>query len=96
MKNRQEKQGWFQEERELQRQAGTNLTQLEDSMWKYYISKLNKAPKLSDFYDPSEEQKNGVLTLIVGSLALLEYTVHKYSWAERVLKHIFLPCQKDG
>lgn len=33
-------------------------------MWKYYIATLDKAPKLSDFNVPSEEQKNGERKLL--------------------------------
>lgn len=48
-------------------------------MRKYYIATLEKAPRLSNFYVPSEEQKNGELTFIRPYLALLGYVAYKYS-----------------
>lgn len=71
IKARQAKLDWFYEERERQTKAGTDLSELEDSMRLYFIATLDKAPNLSYLYVPSEKQKNGELTFIVESLALL-------------------------
>lgn len=56
-----------------------DLSELEDSIRKYYIATIDKAPKLSDFYVPSEEQKNGELKFVVGFLALLGFVAYKYA-----------------
>lgn len=41
--------------------TGSLKNVLKESMRKYFITTFDKAPRLFDFYVPSEEQKNGEL-----------------------------------
>lgn len=70
---------WYKHQRELKRQAGESLKELDEGMRDYYIATIEKAPKLSDFYTPSKQQQDGELTFIVGSLALLGFAVYKWA-----------------
>lgn len=66
---------WYNKQSELKRQAGKDLAEFDKSMRQYYIATLDNAPKLSDFYHRSEEQKHGELTFVVGPLALLRVQI---------------------
>lgn len=78
VRDRQAKIDWYNGQRELKRQAGEDIKELDEGMREYYIATIEKAPKLSDFYTPSKQQQDGELTFIVGSLALLGVVAYKY------------------
>lgn len=66
-----------------QRHAEKTFNTLDEAMREYYeITKQKipplKEPKLSDFYTPSEKQKNGELLFIVGALGLTSVLLYKY------------------
>ena len=42
------------------------------------LSPLRKEPILSDYYHPSEKQKNGEIALILGGLGITGFMVYKY------------------
>ena len=42
------------------------------------LSPLRKEHILSDYYHPSEKQKNGEIIFITGGLGLLGYIMYKY------------------
>ena len=49
----------------LERKANKNFDDSEEAMKYYYETTLGPPPKLSDFYEPSETQKNNELMFIV-------------------------------
>ena len=43
-----------------------------------FPEELRREPKLSDFYSPSEEQKDAEIIFIIGGTAIIGYLVYKY------------------
>ena len=64
--------------------AKAYINNLDKAMLEYYrvfakkIKSLPPEPELSDFYHPSETQKNGELLFVVGGAGVVTYTLYKY------------------
>ena len=64
--------------------AKVYISNVDDAMLEYYrvfakqIKPLPPKPQLSDFYQPSESQKNGELLLIALGSGIATYSLYKY------------------
>ena len=65
-------------------EARTYISNLDETMLEYYcvfaknIKPLPLEPELSDFYHPSENQKNGGLLFVVVGTGIATYALYKY------------------
>ena len=65
-------------------EAKTYLNNVDEAMLEYYrvfakqIKPLPSEPELSDFYHPSETQKNGELLFVVAGTGVSTYALYKY------------------
>ena len=65
-------------------EAKTYLNNVDEAMLEYYrvfakqIKALPSEPELSDFYHPSETQKNGELLFVVAGTGVSTYALYKY------------------
>ena len=65
-------------------EARTYINNVDEAMLKYYqvfakrIKPLPPAPQFSDFYNPSEGQKNGEPLFVAVDKGLTTYTIYKY------------------
>ena len=65
-------------------EARTYIKNVDEAMLEYYhvfakqIKPLPPEPELSDFYHPSEVQKNGELLFVVVGTGIATYALHKY------------------
>ena len=64
--------------------ASVYMKNIDDAMLQYYrvvakqIKPLPSVPQLSDFYHPSEAQKNGDLLLVAVGTDIATYALYKY------------------
>ena len=83
VKQRQERLDFINEELQRETHAEQTFSKVDEAMERYYLSTkkrlvaLPPKPVLSDFYHPSEQQKNGELVFILGGLALVGYLVYR-------------------
>ena len=83
-KTRQKKLDFINDRLRAQHQATQYINDLDEGMRVYYratrekIKPLGKEPKLSDFYRPSEHQKNGELVFITVSMLGIGFVGFKY------------------
>ena len=67
-----------------QNKARAYINNVDDAMLEYYrvfgkqIKPLPPEPQLSDFYYPSESQKNGELLFVAVSTGIATYALYKY------------------
>ena len=65
-------------------EARAYINNVDEAMFKYYrvfgkqIKPLPPESQLSDFYHPSEDQKNGELLFITVDTGLATYAIYKY------------------
>ena len=65
-------------------EAKTYVDNVDEAMLEYYrvfakqIKPLPPEPELSDFYHPSENQKNGELLFVVVGTGIATYALYKY------------------
>ena len=65
-------------------QARAYIKNVDEAMLKYYpvfakkIQPLRSESELSDFYHPSENQKNGELLFVVVGTGIATYALYKY------------------
>ena len=65
-------------------EARTYINNVDEAMFEYYrvfakkIKPLPPEPELSDFYHPSENQKNGELLFVLVGTGIATYDLHKY------------------
>ena len=65
-------------------EARTYINNVDEAMLEYYqvfakqIKPLPPEPELSDFYHPSENQKNGELLFVVVGTGIATYALYKY------------------
>ena len=65
-------------------EARTYINNVDEAMFEYYrvfakqIKPLPPEPELSDFYHPSEIQKNGELLFVVMGTSIATYALYKY------------------
>ena len=65
-------------------EARAYINNVDDTMLEYYqvftkqIKSLPPEGQLSDFYHPSESQKNGELLFVVASASIITYVLYKY------------------
>ena len=65
-------------------EARTYINNVDEAMFEYYrvfakqIKPLPPEPELSDFYHPSENQKNGELLFAVVGTGIATYALYKY------------------
>ena len=65
-------------------EARTYINNVDEAMFEYYrvfakqIKPLPPEPELSDFYHPSENQKNGELLFVVVGTGIATYALYKY------------------
>ena len=65
-------------------EARTYINNVDEAMFEYYrvfakqIKPLPPEPELSDFYHPSENQKNGKLLFIAVGTGIATYALYKY------------------
>ena len=63
---------------------GHNINNVDEAMLEYYqmfakqTNPLPPKPKLSDFYHPSESQKNGELLFVGLGTGIATYALYKY------------------
>ena len=64
--------------------ANVYISNVDDAMLEYYrvfakqIKLLPPKPELSDFYQPSEAQKNGELLFVIVGTGIVAYALYKY------------------
>ena len=65
-------------------EARTYINNVDEAMFEYYrvfakqIKPLPPEPELSDFYHPSENQKNGELLFVAVGTGIATYALYKY------------------
>ena len=65
-------------------EARTYINNVDEAMLEYYrvfakqIKPLPPEPELSDFYHPSETQKNGELLFVIAGTGIATYALYKY------------------
>ena len=65
-------------------EARTYINNVDEAMLEYYqvfakqIKPLPPEPELSDFYHPSENQKNGELLFVAVGTGIATYALYKY------------------
>ena len=83
-KERQQRLDFINERLQKERHAERTFKNVDAGMHKYYLATqhklkpLRKYPVSSDYYHPSEKQKNGEIAIILGSLTLTGFVVYKY------------------
>ena len=83
VKERQHRLDFINQELQRERHAEHTFTEVDDAMERYYIATSKKLPPLrskpilSDFYHPSDQQKNNEILFIISSLGLMGYLMYK-------------------
>ena len=83
-KKRQQRLDFINERLQKERHAERTFKAVDADMHEYYLATqhklkpLRKYPVLSDYYHPSEKQKNGEIAIILGGLAITGFVVYKY------------------
>ena len=76
-RNRQQRLDFINQSLQQQRHANQTFSDLGVAMEEYYkvtgakLPKLESPPKLSDYYVPSQAQKDGEIAFIIGGMALV-------------------------
>ena len=83
-RNRQQRLDFINQSLQQQRHANQTFSDLGVAMEEYYKvtgAKLPELepPKLSDYYVPSQAQKDGEIAFIIGGMALLGLLAYKYA-----------------
>ena len=80
---RRERLDFINQQLQRERHAEKTFTEIDDAMERYYIATnkklppLKSTPVLSDFYHPSDQQKNNEILFIISSLGLMGYLMYK-------------------
>ena len=83
-KERQQRLDFINERLQKEKHAEKTFKDVDDAMQEYYLATqhklkpLRKYPVSSDYYHPSEKQKNGEIAFILGGLAITGFVVYKY------------------
>ena len=83
-RSRQQRLDYINKTLRDQRHAEQTFTDLEAAMERYHEVTGNhftplKEPKLSDFYNPSRQQKDTEIALVIGGMTLVGILAYKYS-----------------
>ena len=84
IKKRQQKIDFLNEKLREQNEAAKYLSNLDEAMQEYYLitkqhlPQLPPKPQLSDFYHPSDQQKQGEILVISTGLGLIGFLIYKY------------------
>ena len=83
--DRQKRLDFINEELQRENHASKTFTNVDEAMEMYYLATKKKTlpalpPKhvLSDYYHPSEQQKDGEIAFILGGLAITGFVLNKY------------------
>ena len=83
--DRQKRLDFINEELQRENHASKTFTNVDEAMEVYYLATQKKLPALppkhvlSDYYHPSEQQKDGEIAFILGGLAVTGFVLYKYS-----------------
>ena len=83
VKERQQRLDFVNQQLQRERHAEHTFTEVDDAMEAYFIATekklppLRSKPVLSDFYHPSDQQKNNEILFIISSLGLMGYLMYK-------------------
>ena len=83
VKERQQRLDFINQQLQRERHAEHTFSEVDDAMEAYYIATekklppLRSKPVLSDFYHPSDQQKNNEILFIISSLGLIGYLMYK-------------------
>ena len=83
VKERQQRLDFINQQLQRERHAEHTFSEVNEAMEAYYIatskklSPLRSKPVLSDFYHPSDQQKNNEILFIISSLGLMGYLMYK-------------------
>ena len=83
VKERQQILDFINQQLQRERHAEHTFTEVDDAMERYYIATnkklppLRSKPVLSDFYHPSDQQKDNEILFIISSLGLMGYLMYK-------------------
>ena len=83
VKERQQRLDFINQQLQRERHAEHTFSEVDDAMDAYYIATekklppLRSKPVLSDFYHPSDQQKNNEFLFIISSLGLMGYLMYK-------------------
>ena len=83
VKERQQRLDFINQQLQRERHAEHTFSEVDDAMDAYYIATekklppLRSKPVLSDFYHPSDQQKNNEILFIISSLGLMGYLMYK-------------------
>ena len=81
---RQKRLDFINEELQRENHASKTFTNVDEAMEVYYLATKKHLPKLqqnhvlSDYYHPSEQQKDGEVAFILGGLAVTGFVMYKY------------------
>ena len=82
-KDRQKRLDFINEELQRESHAEKTFTNVDEAMEVYYLATQKKLPALppkhvlSDYYHPSEQQKDGEIAFILGGLAVTGFVLYK-------------------
>ena len=85
VKQRQERLDFINEALQRETHAEQTFTNVDEAMEQYYLVTKKRLPALPpksvlpDYYNPSEQQKDGEIAFILGGLALVGYLMYKES-----------------
>ena len=83
VKERQQRLDFINQQLQRERHAEHTFSEVDDAMDAYYIATekklppLRSKPVLSDFFHPSDQQKNNEFLFIISSLGLMGYLMYK-------------------
>ena len=83
VKERQQRLDFINQQLQRERHAEHTFSEVNEAMEAYYIatskklSPLRSKPVLSDFYHPSDQQKDNEILFIISSLGLMGYLMYK-------------------
>ena len=83
VKERQQRLDFINQQLQPERHAEHTFTEVDNAMEAYFIATdkklppLRSKPVLSDFYHPSDQQKNNEILFITSSLGLMGYLMYK-------------------
>ena len=82
-KQRQERLDFINQQLQRERHAEKTFSDVDDAMEAYYLatnkklSSLSQKSVISDYYHPSDQQKNNEILFIISSLGLMGYLMFK-------------------
>ena len=80
----QERLDYINEELQRENHAEKTFEDVDEAMEVYYLATRKKLPELppnhvlSDYYHPSEQQKDGEIAFILGTLVVTGFVMYKY------------------